>query len=330
MNYNPLTDPFDLPVQTLRFDCAAERPLQFSTHSGATPGTTLWGAFGDALLAQCCIRRENGRSDCGDAAGGCLAQDLCPGRWLYKPRSILQNRDLARPVLLHSRDLEQDCPVQEFRIDAILWGRHAIAALELVCDLLHHMGEQGLKPEQDFAEPVRFQIGEIRAETPGTLADRAASLLPFQPKRFRLTFETPFLGEKKRKDPAGGLFSLADILGGCAFDLAAWDLEDRELGPDLPKPRHKLCLDARDAARQAAESVRPLGGELAWCDTGKRISRTNNSTFRLQGFVGQAEFSGYCAPILPWLTALSLGGGGAKRPWGFGRVRVEWQSADWT
>ncbi|MGH8474869.1 MAG: hypothetical protein ACRER2_03715 [Methylococcales bacterium] len=94
--------------------------------------------------------------------------------------------------------------------------------------------------------------------------------------------------------------------------------------PDLDKPRHKLCLDARDAARRAAEGIEWIESDLVLCDTGQRVSRSNGSSFRLQGFVGEVEFSGHLEVVLPWVSAPTLGGGGAKRPWGFGRACVEW------
>ncbi|MGH8474870.1 MAG: patatin-like phospholipase family protein [Methylococcales bacterium] len=145
------------------------------------------------------------------------------------PRSLLQNRDLARPLLLSSRDLESGRPTREFRMPAVLWGRHAIAARELIVEILDQMGERGLNPEPDTCEPVRFEIAAIHAEAPITLAEGVESLLLLRPIGFRLDFETPFLVETKRNSPRGRGFSLADILGGCAFDLAAWDMEDREL-----------------------------------------------------------------------------------------------------
>lgn len=323
MPYDPLNDPFDLPVQVLHLDCVAKRPLAFLPHAGALPGTTLWGAFGDVFLEGFCLLRRRGQSVCGEHGCGCLLPESCPGRWLYKPRSLLQNRDLARPVLLSSADLETGEAVSEFRLQAVLWGRHALAAKDLVVEVLQRMGERGLNADPDDSEPVRFEIERLVEEPAQAIAQRVATLAILDPSGFRSEFQTPFLLDMKRHAGRPRAFSLADVLGGCAFDLAAWDLEDREL-PDLDKPRHKFCLDARDAARAAVEGVEMIDFDLVWCDIGERVSRGNGSPFRLQGFVGEVEFSGDIEPLLPWLCALELGGGGAKRPWGFGRVRVDW------
>jgi hypothetical protein len=330
--YDPLTDPLELPVQALTLTCRAERPLLFGRHGGATPGTTLWGAFGDALLDTACVRGLNGAPGCGDAAGECLAPDHCPGRWLYKPRAEDRHpalpkpvsRHLARPVLLSAPDLETGRPVADFRLDAVLWGRQAIARRAVVEDALRRMAARGLQPAGEAGPTVPFRIEDLRAEPPATLAERLAASPEVPPPGLRLVFETPFMLEKNDRKAGPEQLSLADLLGGCAYDLAVWDLADREAGPDLPKPRHKLGLDARDAARRAAEALRPVGGELATVDVGFRVSRHNGHGFPLRGFVGYADFLGDAGAARPWLLALALVGGGEKRPWGFGRVRVEW------
>lgn len=331
MPYNPLVSPFELPVQILSLACRADRPLRFDRRGGATPGTSLWGAFGEALLEIVCVRAREGGAGCGDGVGECLAPGECHGRWLYKPRAEDRHpalpkpvsRQLARPVLLAAPALETGEPVEAFHIEAILWGRQAIARRGVVEQTLRRMAERGLQPAGTSGPTVPFRIEALRGDPPATLAERLADR-PEAPPGFRLVFETPCMLEKHHHKAGPAELSLSDILGGCAYDLAVWDMEDRQSGPDLPKPRHKFGLDARDAARQAAEALRPVGGALWPVDVGFRVSRKNGHSFPLQGFVGYVDFIGECAAALPWLLALALAGGGEKRPWGFGRVRVVW------
>lgn len=328
--YDPLTDPFHLPVQTLRIDCEADRPLWFPPRAGATPGTTLWGAFGDALLAEACVRARADLGGCGDAAGTCLSPEACPLRWLYKPWSDAHSRTMARPVLLRAVDLEREQGRRAFRLEATLWGRKAIAARPLIERTLRRMGERGLRPGGDAAAPVPFRLISMAAEPPATLAERAAAR-PAGLGRVALVFETPYLLKRLRGMPpeawpGGAAVTLAEVLGNAAYELAAWDMEDRELSAAAAKSRHRLCLDARDAARAAAGRLAWVDGELFPAEVGPRLSRSNAHAFPLRGFVGYAEYAGEGEAAWPWLLALALGGGGEKRPWGFGRVRV---AGDW-
>ncbi|MDQ2694083.1 MAG: hypothetical protein M3Z21_01660 [Pseudomonadota bacterium] len=57
-------------------------------------------------------------------------------------------------------------------------------------------------------------------------------------------------------------------------------------------------------------------------DLGLRLARTDGRAFPLQGFQGAAEVEGPLDGALPWLLALSLGGGGQKRAMGFGVVNL--------
>jgi hypothetical protein len=331
MPYAPLQSPFELPVQILSMDCRAEAPLAFARRGGATPGTTLWGGFGDALLETACVRCGEA-AGCGDGAGECQAPERCPGRWLYKPRAWDRHpalpkpvsRPLARPVILAAPELETGEPRERFRLAATLWGRQAVALRPVVEAAILRLGERGLRPAGEDGPAVRFRVEDIRRESPATLAERLARGPEPAPDGVRLVFETPLMLEKNHRKAVSGELALEDILGGCAYDLAVWDLEDREAGPDLPKPRHKLGLDARDAARDAARALRPVDGRLRSVDVGARVSRGNANSFPLMGLVGHVDFAGDTGPARPWLLVLSLAGGGEKRPWGFGRVRVEW------
>jgi hypothetical protein len=105
------------------------------------------------------------------------------------------------------------------------------------------------------------------------------------------------------------------------YELAAWDMEDRELGETLDREnRHHLARRSREAARQTAQELYLSRCELQPVDVGERFSRSSGTAYPLQGFQGTVELAGPVAVALPWLLALILGGGGQKRAMGFGVV----------
>jgi hypothetical protein len=256
MNYEPLTDPFELPVQRLTAFCQTERSFVLPPRAGTIPGTTLWGAFGQALWQTACLSRRIG---CAASVGarGCRFPQLCPIPWLYKPYSEVHRRNMDRPVLLHARALERHQPVEAFEIEVTLWGRHAVTAREAVLRTLTAMGASGLNVNE---QSVRFQIMEIRADPVRTIAECTASLCKLDWPQALLVFETLMSyretveiepGVKKKLFLAGGTLPLPKIVGNCAFKLVAWDLEDREVGEAFDEDtRNRLCREAREAAQQ--------------------------------------------------------------------------------
>ena len=116
---------------------------------------------------------------------------------------------------------------------------------------------------------------------------------------------------------------LANLLGNVAYELAAWDMEDRSPDAALDRQtRHDLARRALYAAQAAAGRLRLVRSKLHPVDLGMRTAKTDGRTFPLQGFQGLAELEGPVAEVLPWLLALSLGGGGQKRAMGCGNVRL--------
>ncbi|MCK5665738.1 MAG: CRISPR system precrRNA processing endoribonuclease RAMP protein Cas6 [Thiotrichaceae bacterium] len=316
LNYNPLFHPFELPIQKLFAHCVTERPLFFPPRLGSTPGTTLAGTFGTALWSAVC------HSNCNTSGEPhCQNPSECVVPWLYKPYSKTQHRNFARPVLLRAIELEGTEPVDVFTLEVTLWGRHAIAAQEAVKDTLKKMGELGLKGENEL---VRFNISKIETAPCLTLAQQIKDLP--EVSSVLLEFQTPFLHKEKNEEGERQFHTdqslpIISILGNSAYNLVAWDIEDRELSLD-GKNRHYLARDARDRAWKAAEELLVVRSHLSSVDIGKRYSRGNQQTMSLQGFVGMAELTGDLKYALPWLLALSLAGGGQKRAMGFGSVRL--------
>ncbi|OAD20776.1 hypothetical protein THIOM_003499, partial [Candidatus Thiomargarita nelsonii] len=169
----------------------------------------------------------------------CQKTTECVLPWLYKPYSQVHHKNFARPVLLRAMELEGTEPVDIFTLEVTLWGRHAIAAQNAVKDTLSKMGELGLNSKNG---QVRFSVTKIETGDSLTLAERIAHLPSAQ--SVLLEFQTPFLhgkkvGEGKRRFHTSQNLPIVDMLGNVAYELAAWDMEDRELGESLDaKARH--------------------------------------------------------------------------------------------
>lgn len=326
--YDPLTDPLELPVQILTADCRAGAPLIFPRHAGATPGTTLNSAFGNVIWDVACARRHQGLPACNHEQDRCQQPGGCSVSWLYKPRSEIHKLDLTRPVLFDAPELWTGKPCATFTLSITLWGRHAIRSRAVVETTLHTMGRRGLGPD---GARVPFAITRINADPPRTLAERVTALTGgYSWQRGLLVFETPFLHREtvdKDKNPpekeflAGGELSLVTILGNRAQTLSNWDMEDREL-KDLDKDtRKQLAKQAKQMVETLAKAIH-ITSSIEPDDRGHRFSKKDGKLFPLQGFIGQAGVVGNLNPILPWLLALALGGGGQHRAMGFGVVRL--------
>ncbi len=300
LNYNPLIQPFELPVQKLVVHCISEAPLYFPPSEGATPGTTLCGTFGQVL--------------CNYPDGSSAVP------WLYKPYSKVHRRNFARPVLLRAKELEYGAAVDVFTLEVTLWGRHAIAAQDVVVDALKKMGQLGFNVK---GNKIGFGVTQVVVEDSLTLAQRVDALPAA--KGVLLEFQTPFLHKASGESDfyISKKLPLIDILGNVAYNLAAWDMEDRDLGEDFDaRMRHNLARDVRDVAWEAAEELFVIRSHLSAVDVGSRFSGNNKRKFHLQGFVGLVELGGNFKSALPWLLSLALAGGGQKRAMGFGSVQM--------
>jgi hypothetical protein len=326
LDYNPFIHPLELPVQKLLVYCMTDRPLFLPPRQGSTPGTTLAGAFGNALWPTLCPNHNSPTGACNIIKPNnpvCQNPDECVVSWLYKPYSTVHHRNFARPILLRASELEGDKPVEAFTLEVTLWGRHAIANQEAVIDTLKTMGKRGINSE---GKPVHFGMTKIETGPSLTLIERVKRMPPIQ--SVLLEFQTPFLHQEKTEEGKRYFHTqpqlpLISILGNVAYNLAAWDMEDRELGEQFDKTqRHGLARDARDMAFDAAEKLFILRTHLSPVEIGERYSRGTKKNMLLQGFIGLAELAGDFEVAMPWLLTLALAGGGQKRAMGFGSVRM--------
>jgi hypothetical protein len=236
---------------------------------------------------------------------------------------------MTRPVLLCSAELYSPQPVSAFRLDVTLWGRHAVAAADRIEQTLREAGQAGL---QVNGKPVRFHLEPPEQQPVATLLERAIQWNTLTTRQIHLTFLTPFLYRTEEPDAQGcsrprfqlgEQFPLTDMIARAAYELAAWDIEDRDTGERLDnKQRHALCRDTRDHARRQVEGLEIIRAVLNPVLMGKRHSRHNGHYFPLTGFTGQAWVGGDLSRALPWLLMFALGGGGQKRAMGFGQIRI--------
>lgn len=328
MNCSESYDPFDLPYESFIARCRAEREVFLPANAqGATPGTSLYGSFGEHLLRTVCTARPQCRDKPGSA---CTPQ--CPAHWLFKPYLTTLRRNAARPIFLYSPELDTRTPVSAFDLHVTLWGRHALRYRSLVEQTLIEMGRSGLALE-GVKQP--FQILRFDDVCRRTLADvrRALSERPID--RLLVCFETPLRYREKNRGSdgacqslwmAGGQAPMPELAGNAAFELAAWDLTDRALDSWDHDRQTACCRWARAAATEAMAGVAPLASLLQPVRLGKRFSSSSGHDYPVDGFTGFVELGGDLAPALPWLAVLSLQGGGQNRAMGFGRIRL-WAGA---
>ena len=329
-----LSNPFQLPIQTLTFHCQAERSLHFRPgQEGATPGTTLAGAFGEALIRVACTRHRNGTPRCLGMSRGdfvCPEGDACPFPWLFKPYSRIHRRSLGRPLRLRAPELEEDRPVQAFRLQVSLWSQHALAVIEVVAEAVQTMGNNGLNHD---GRPVRFRLLDQQVTLPSTFRQRIDALSGPLWHHALLILETPLLVQKRTTDGRGSsrtgtdvdAFRLESLLGNCAYELMAWHLEERGDGNAFDSTtRHALCRNARRSAGETVQAnVHRMHNRLFQIDLGSRISRSNRQKYPLNdGLMGHLELTGGINLLLPWLVVLEQFGGGQRRSMGFGAVRL--------
>lgn len=333
--YDPLHDPFDLPVEILALHCGFERELVLPEREGANLHTTLRGAFGSALVAEGCAlaRSTDSTKTCIDrqGRGGCERPSACALPWLYEPRVASQRRDHPSPVVLRiegvdSEVRDEEVLVSALRLSLFLLGRHATRGRELVLRALGRTGKRGLTeprgrgPLHPMASfDVRFSSTYVPVFA-GTLgAWVAARRGKSSPKRVGIELASPLVASPP---------DLAALLGNTAHDLVQWDLADRGLSDAWGEGAKQRCDELSDSARsQVAEWGRRLrsDGHTKKVGLGRRRSVSTQQRFPLGGegaFTGWLELRGALDLVLPWLVVLELRGGGAKKSFGMGEVRL--------
>lgn len=317
-----------LPVQTLRFACASSGAIELPHRPGTSAGTTLAGAFGDALLEVTCARAREGLAVCeydDGGSDGCADPARCRAPRLLRPRSAIHQHDFARPVFLRAPQLELGEPVREFELEVLLWGRRAVRSARTVQVAVQRMSRRGLL--------VNGRARKLRAtltttDTAREVADTAPALPPGT-ERVQLRFETPvILGDEPAHEPrpltrGEARERLIDLFGNAAYELAAWNLEDADEGePGQRSDRDRPANALRATTRETVSALDVQHAHLHFVELGTRRSRSNRRRYPLHGLTGCADLVGDLAPVWPLLHALTLGRLGQKRSMGFGTAQL--------
>jgi len=315
----PAYDPLALPVRRFVVPCRTERPLAFPPAFGATVGTTLAGAFGHALLDVAC---REGERVCGSTPDGgldCEQPWRCSLPRLLKPRATAGDRRFPTPVLLRAPALEPGKPVSAFELHGVLWGRRAIEAQAAVEESVALMGGEGLACG---GERIPFSTGAVRFDERRCVRARAEAARPAAPcPAVLLVLETATV-TKREPRPGGERRWLEDLVGNAAYELAAWDMEDRDIGPALDgDTRDAYASAVRDQARAAVRSVDLHEAAFDIVDLGARRSSANRRRYGLRGVLGTIELDG-AEEAWPWLVAIALGRAGQRRGLGCGEARL--------
>lgn len=291
--------PLDLPVQEVRIHCVPERPIGFPPRPGATPGTTLAGAFKSAVHA------------------------IQPDSWLL-PQLLSVLRHNRMPVaVLRAPDLEPGSTVGAFTLVLRLRGRRALRLTHIAEQALLHMGKQGLLIE---GGAVPFAVLEAEPSRIATLEELAGLWPQALLRRALLEFATPTLLAGKARVPPEWLtpagFPLARLVGNFAYELAALDLADRGAAVEREECE-ELCGQARDhVAGAIGENLKVVRCDLRTMDMGTRRSASNGRNFPQHGLMGTILVEGDFVDSLPWLYAWAYMGAGQATGMGYGWMRL--------
>ncbi len=328
MRYDPHRSPFDLPVQALRFRLESRRPICLSGGVGATAGTTLAGAFGNALMESGCVRRVGGGRRCPLLRTGgvdCAFRAACVLPRVHKPESPVHLRPFAAPILLRAPELEAGESVETFDLWVTLWGRRALLARDLAAAAVGRLAHVGLDTPggresfevTDAIVSPAVSLAEAMGDSPGALGDpvRVDTVTPLSLGRSTPSAPTQDAGVAWR--------AFSSALQNAAYELVAWDIEDREVGETVTREERDSCAEAaRDACAEACAAARCVAGRLAPVHLGGRMSRGQRTRLPLRGISGFASLEGDLRGLVPWLTAAALGRMGQLRSFGFGQVTV--------
>jgi len=332
-NYDPLISPFEMPIGILQTNCLMERPLVLRDRLGANLRTSLRGAFGEALVGLGCQKAAHGRT-CLDrhGRGGCQSPAKCAVPWLFEPHVAEQRRDHPWPIVLKLThgDWELggdgELVVSAMELTVVLLGRHANHERDLVVAALAKAGQSGIIErgvDKHSGEPSVDAVGfdtSTRELWSGSLGAWVQARLDGQLWReVGVELATPLAA-----DPP----DFGSMLGNVAHDLVQWDLADSGLASSWARDgadAKRRCDEHADRARAHVKEHLchvAAGGEFGQAHLGRRWSRSTGGTFELMGFTGWLVLSGELEQILPWLVVLELRGGGKKKSFGLGEVRL--------
>ena len=293
IKYDPPSSPLDLPLSWTRYRCQANVPFMFPQRAGATPGTVLAGAFKRAATTLA----EKRAAEC----------ELL--RWLVAPETA--GATLRPAAALTVPEFDRVDTVREFTLEARLLGRRAVAAKELIGEIIDIMGRHGLAVAG--AGLIEFSVAHAHAAAPTSLRALAQRYSCDDVRSaWRLEWHTPLA------QSPGADAELSRLIANSAYHLARFDLAE----VDAPAAdAHALALEAKQHALAVSQSIQILQHESSGYDGGTRKSGSNQGHFKLEGSVSAFELRVPRA-ALPWLVNLAYGAMGPRSGLGFSRARL--------
>jgi hypothetical protein len=302
----------------LRFSFVARESIHFPQGKSAN---LLRGAFGAIFRRIACVPQCSG-------ARACELRATCPYARMFEPSALAEGpsglADWPRPFVFRATHLD-GCtilPGKAFSFDLNLFEMRSPATAYLVLAFVQ-LAKEGLGPRRGRADLTEVSQLNQRGDPEARLYDGVSLLmkegpapmeLSLEPQtdrvdRLRVRFVTPTelkSGQQLAEKPEFGV--LASRIRDRLSTL-------RELYDDGP-----LTIDFREFGERAAQ-VRMTRCEIAKVDVERRSSRTGR-VHPIGGFVGEAEYEGGLAEVVPYLRAAKWTGVGRQTVWGKGELEV--------
>lgn len=311
-----MTLPTPFPVARYRFDCVAETPIHLPEYAGST----LRGAFGNALRRSACITRQK---DCKP----CPLYRTCPYPAIFQPpppetHSLQKFSEIPAPFIVEPPDWGEHAyaPGDTWSFHFVLAGK-ALQHLPLVLHAWQRALSHGIGRCDGTARLSRVTLLDGAGEA--CVFDAADGLIaPHHPtlpppaadlgdrNSLTLRFTTPLRiqheGRPLRPDALTPRAFLMALVRRVAL------ISEFHVGTPLDLDFHALATRAQDIGSRKA---------LQWRDW-TRYSNRQKQEMVLGGCIGEWTLQGQLAPFAPFLHAGRWLHAGKNASFGLGRYEI--------
>jgi hypothetical protein len=311
-----MTLPTPYPVARYRFDCKVETPIRLPEYAGST----LRGAFGNALRRTACLTREKDCKPCPLYRG-------CPYPAVFAPpppaeHGLQKFSEIPVPFIVEPPDWgERHYGTGETLSFHFVLVGHAHAQLPLIIHAWQRALEHGIGKGDGAARLARVcLIGESAEHTvfdaqEGRLQPHTPGMTPpgpdVEPGQIRLRFATPLRLQNNGRPLRPEALDSRTLLVALVRRIAL--ISEFHTG-------QRLDLDFSALAEASAAIVSEK--DLAWRDW-TRYSSRQKQEMTLGGVVGGWTLSGKLRPFLPLLHLGQWLHIGKNASFGLGRYHVE-------
>lgn len=256
----------------------------------------------------------------------CKKKDKCLLPFLYKPQSMVTFRTFARPIRITIDKLEGG----DFLFWITAWGRKASSkrGLAIIANALAEMGEEGVKDIEGKFIPFEI-LGEPKIEFKGDIRQFSSQLFEGIEKLKYITLEliTPVKWkgqtDSRRQTLTTPNLAWDKIFGEVAYDLVAWDLEDRGMNKILGRTvSNAIASSVRTYFENLFVSIEIEQASLYYGSQGVRCSRKSGNDYKLDGLLGSVILRGELSPLKDILAVMAIWGCGQDRSNGLGRIKL--------